>query len=285
MLRREQQRCQGIVTVVQCGDVGAHNAVRREGGRDKRAARLGQVRGLQDAPLDQSAFYLVLAWEGAAEAPALRQRRLEQRTRLRQRELHQWRALLAVVLDERRPLASVHAPGAVEVLQPVAAPIQQDHQRLQVAVRQPPAQDEDLLAALAPLLHPTGVEALLAWRRGGDATLGQRLQGAARLPPRLRGRRGGGRQQLEQRRRLRRLVVRELLDQKGQQVRVQGRDLLDQPRVLGAVWPRLGERQQLVELREPRGRNVLHRPAFLVLRLGADEGDDEVDDPDQQDRP
>src|SRR5258707_3177168 len=285
MLRREQQRRQGIVAVVQRGDVGAHNAVRREGGRDKRAAGLGQVCGVQDASLDHSALYLIRAREGAAEAPALRQRGLEQRPRLRQCELRQWRALLAVVLEERRPLASVHAPGAVEVLQPVAAPIQQEHQRLQVAVRQPPAQDEDLLAALASLLHPTGVEALLAWWRGGDTTLGQRLQGAARLPPRLRGRRGGGRQQLGQRRRVRPLVVAPLLGQKGQQVRVQGRDLLDQPRVLRAIWPRLGERQQLVELREPRGRHVLHRPAFLALRLGADEGDDEVDDPDQQDRP
>src|SRR5258707_1225052 len=216
MLRREQQRRQGIVAVVQRGDVGAHNAVRREGGRDKRAAGLGQVRGVQDAPLDHSALYLILAREGAAEAPALRQRRLEQRPRLRQCELRQWRALVAVVLEERRPLAGVHASGAVEVLQPVATPFQQEHQRLQVAVRQPPAQDEDLLAALASLLHPTGVEALLAWRRGGDAPFGQCLQGTARLPPRLRRRRGGGRQQLEQRRRLRRLVVRQLLDQKGQ---------------------------------------------------------------------
>src|SRR5258705_4435784 len=284
MLRREQQRRQGIVAVVQRGDVGAHNAVRREGGRDKRAARLGQVRGVQDAPLDHSALYLILAREGAAEAPALRQRRLEQRSRLRQCELRQWRALVAVVLEERRPLAGIHASGAVEILQPVAAPIQQKYQRLQVAVRQPPAQDEDLLAALASFLHPTSVEALLAWRRGGDATLGQRLQGVSRLPARLRGCRWGGREQLQQRRRLRRLVVRKLLDQKGQQVWIQGRDPLDQPRVLPAVWPRLGERQQLVELREPRGRNVLHRPAFLVMRLGADEGDDEVDDPDQQDR-
>src|SRR5260370_8508952 len=109
MLRREQQRCQGIVAVVQCSDVGAHNAVRREGGRDKCAARLGQVRGLQGAPLDQRALYLILAREGAAEAPALPQRPPQPRPRPPPCELPPGRPRVPLV-PRTRPPTPPHPP-------------------------------------------------------------------------------------------------------------------------------------------------------------------------------